>query len=134
MYHMWMSYGFSMLLFCIQIDIAIHLCVKICDWPYSHFPIQLITYSVCWMHTNEAWAKVFCTGEIKQFYTYFVTDEYCPLQSIPICSYMPGPLPLQLLVTSLELRYHDAVQHCLLLSFSLHGIIRSLATGKGTRD
>lgn len=82
------------------------------------------------MHTYEAWAKDFCTGEIKQFYTYLVTDEYCSIQSIPLCSSMPGPLPLQLLEASLELQYHDAVQHCLWLSFSLHGIIKSLATGK----
>lgn len=113
--------------FIYSIDMAVHLCVKISDCPYSHFPIQLITYSVCPMHTYEEWAKVFCTGEIKQFYAYLVTDKYCPLQSIPLWSYMPGTLPLQLLAASLELEYHNAVQHCLWLSFS---IIKSLATGK----
>ena len=65
------------------------------------------------MHTYEALAKVFCTGEIKQLYAYLVTDEYCPLQSIPLWSYASGLLPLQLLEASLELQYHDAVQHCL---------------------
>lgn len=35
------------------------------------------------------------------------------IQSIPLWSYMLGPLPLQLLEASLELQYHDSVQHCL---------------------
>ena len=129
---MWMSlYDFSMLLFHIQYRCGHSLvCKNLWPWPYSHFPIQLITYWVFRMHTYEAWAKVFCTGEIKQLYAYLVTDEYCPLQNIPLWSYVSGSLPLQLLEASLVLQYHDAVQHCLWLSFSLHGIIKFLATGK----
>lgn len=124
---MWMSlYGFSMLLFHIQCRYGQSLVCKNL-WLAIFTFFHTTQFVEC---THEARAKVFCAQEIKQFYTYLVTDEYCPFQSIPLWSSMPGPLPLQLLEASLELQHHDVVQHCLWLSFSLHGFIKSLATGK----
>jgi hypothetical protein len=44
--------------------------------------------------------------------------------------YVPSPVPLQLLEESLEVLFHDAVQHSLWLSLNLHNIIAFLVARK----
>jgi hypothetical protein len=66
-------------------------------------------------------------GNTENFSITLNTDWYCALKVIPFRIYIPGPVPFPLLEASLELPFHDAVQHCLLLSLNLLDILKSFS-------